>query len=188
MIRLLLVEDSPVQREFLRFILEDAGEFEIVDTAADGDEAVEKAALLRPAIILMDCHMPRLDGIGATRRIMEETPTPIGIASASPVSGDAQYTSYATKNGAPAVVNTPPRSDARFRPRCRTTDPHRSLDVGGEGRAPDAAARAAPSGRIRRDARAAAGRRSGCRDRQLDRCAGVIADILTSIGRAARSV
>jgi two-component system, chemotaxis family, protein-glutamate methylesterase/glutaminase len=107
-IRLLLVEDSAVQREFLRFILEDAGEFEIVGTAADGEEAVEQAGRLHPDVILMDCHMPKLDGIGATRVIMQTSPVPIVIATASEVSGDAQFSFDAIKNGALAVVNKPP--------------------------------------------------------------------------------
>jgi two-component system chemotaxis response regulator CheB len=108
MIRVLIVEDSAVQREFLTFVLEESGQFEIVGTANDGEAGVEAVARLRPDIVLMDCHMPKLDGIGATRIIMETTPTPIVIASASPVSGEATLTFDAIKNGALAVVNKPP--------------------------------------------------------------------------------
>ena len=108
MIRLLLVEDSAVQREFLRFILEDSGEFEIVATAVDGEDAVRQAELVRPDVILMDCHMPKLDGIGATRIIMETCPAPIVVASASALQGEQQLTFDAIKNGALAVVNKPP--------------------------------------------------------------------------------
>jgi two-component system, chemotaxis family, protein-glutamate methylesterase/glutaminase len=107
-IRVLIAEDSAVQREFLTFILEESGHFEIVGIANDGEEAVEMAARLRPDIILMDCHMPKLDGIGATRIIMETTPTPIVMASASVLQGEVKITFDAVKNGALAVVNKPP--------------------------------------------------------------------------------
>lgn len=108
MIRVLIVEDSAVQREFLRFILEEAGTFEIVGTAADGEEGVALTEQLRPDIVLMDCHMPKLDGIGATRLIMERCPTPVVIASASSTAGEAALTFDAVKSGALAVVNKPP--------------------------------------------------------------------------------
>lgn len=108
MIRVLIVEDSAVQREFLAFVLEESGHFEIVGTAADGEEGVEAVGRLHPDIVLMDCHMPKLDGIGATRIIMEKWPTPIVIASASIVPGEVTLTFDAVKNGALAVVNKPP--------------------------------------------------------------------------------
>lgn len=108
MIRILVVEDSAVQREFLLYVLEESGHFEIVGTAADGEKGVEQSTRLRPDIILMDCHMPKLDGIGATRIIMETCPTPIVIASASIAGGEAGLAFDAVKNGALAVVNKPP--------------------------------------------------------------------------------
>lgn len=108
MIRLLLVEDSPVQREFLSFILEESGEFEIVALAADGEEAVQQAGLVRPDVILMDCHMPKLDGVGATRIIMETTPAPIVLMTASAAQSEHEFTFDAIKNGALAVVSKPP--------------------------------------------------------------------------------
>jgi two-component system chemotaxis response regulator CheB len=107
-IRILIVEDSAVQREFLSFVIEESGFFEIVGTASDGEEGVEAATRLRPDIILMDCHMPKLDGIAATRIIMETCPTPIVMASASSVQGEVKITFDAVKNGALAVVNKPP--------------------------------------------------------------------------------
>jgi two-component system chemotaxis response regulator CheB len=107
-IRLLLVEDSPVQREFISFILEESGEFEIVATAADGEEAVQQAGVVRPDVILMDCHMPKLDGVGATRIIMETVPAPIVLMTASPAESEQEFTFDAIKNGALAVVSKPP--------------------------------------------------------------------------------
>lgn len=108
MIRVLIAEDSAVQREFLSIILEESGEFEVAGTAVDGEDAARQAERLRPDVILMDCHMPRLDGMGATRLIMEATPTPIVIASASSANDDVKLAFDAIKNGALAVVNKPP--------------------------------------------------------------------------------
>lgn len=108
MIRLLLVEDSAVQREFLSFILEESGDFEIIATAGDGEEAVQQAGALHPDVILMDCHMPKLDGVGATRIIMETVPAPIVLMTASPAESEQEFTFDAIKNGALAVVSKPP--------------------------------------------------------------------------------
>jgi two-component system chemotaxis response regulator CheB len=105
-IRLLLVEDSAVQREFISFVLEESGDFEIVGTAVDGEDGVKQAAALHPDVILMDCNMPKLDGVGATRLIMESTPAPIVLMTASPV--ESEFTFDAIKNGALAVVSKPP--------------------------------------------------------------------------------
>jgi two-component system chemotaxis response regulator CheB len=107
-IRLLLVEDSAVQREFLSFILEESGDFEIIATAGDGEEAVQQAGALHPDVILMDCHMPKLDGVGATRIIMETVPAPIVLMTASPAESEQEFTFDAIKNGALAVVSKPP--------------------------------------------------------------------------------
>jgi two-component system, chemotaxis family, protein-glutamate methylesterase/glutaminase len=108
MIRLLLAEDSAVQREFLLYILEESGTFEIVGTAANGEEAVEMAARLRPDIILMDCHMPKLDGIAATRIIMETCPVPIVMTSAIGTASEVKLTFNAVNSGALAIVAKPP--------------------------------------------------------------------------------
>jgi two-component system chemotaxis response regulator CheB len=106
-IRLLIVEDSPVQREVLRYVLEESGAFEIVGTAGDGQEAVEMTEQLRPDIVLMDCHMPKVGGIEATRRIMGRCPTPIVIVSASLQPDDVELTFDAIKSGALAVLAKP---------------------------------------------------------------------------------
>jgi len=68
-IRVLLADDQPLVRTGLRTILEDAGGFDVVGEAADGVEAIAKAAELGPDVVLMDVRMPRLDGIAATRQI-----------------------------------------------------------------------------------------------------------------------
>jgi DNA-binding NarL/FixJ family response regulator len=74
-IRLLIADDHPVFRQGLRVMLESAGEFEVTGEAADGDEAVARALELKPDVVLMDLRMPGLNGIDATRKILEESPS-----------------------------------------------------------------------------------------------------------------
>jgi len=68
-IKLILADDHAVVRSGLRMLLEAQPDFEIVGEAESGVEAVEKARLLRPDVILMDIQMPDLNGIEATRQI-----------------------------------------------------------------------------------------------------------------------
>jgi CheY-like chemotaxis protein len=70
MIRVLIAEDSSVNRELLRELLE-AHDFE-VDEAWDGMEALEKLRQSRPDILLVDIGMPKLDGFGVIQRIRED--------------------------------------------------------------------------------------------------------------------
>jgi DNA-binding NarL/FixJ family response regulator len=73
-IRVLLAEDHPLYAETLALVLGFDDRIEVVGQAADGAEAVELALELRPHIVVMDVHMPRLDGIEATRRLRAELP------------------------------------------------------------------------------------------------------------------
>ncbi|GAA1001139.1 response regulator transcription factor [Acrocarpospora macrocephala] len=68
-VRVLIADDQPLVRTGLRTILDNAGGFDIVGEAADGQEALAQAGALRPDVVLMDVRMPQLDGIAATRRI-----------------------------------------------------------------------------------------------------------------------
>ena len=68
-IRILVVDDHAVVREGLRAFLAVQNGFEIVGEAADGDEALERAAALRPDVILMDLVMPGRDGVSAMREL-----------------------------------------------------------------------------------------------------------------------
>jgi DNA-binding NarL/FixJ family response regulator len=68
-IRILLVDDHAVVREGLRAFLALQDGFEIVGEAADGGEAIERAAELEPDVILMDLVMPGLDGVSAMREL-----------------------------------------------------------------------------------------------------------------------
>jgi DNA-binding NarL/FixJ family response regulator len=73
-IRILIADDHGVVREGLRAVLGSEIDMEVVSEAATGKEVVERAAELRPDVILMDIQMPELNGIEATRRILEANP------------------------------------------------------------------------------------------------------------------
>ena len=79
--RILIAEDETIIRLDLRSLLESNG-FEVCGEARDGVEAVELAESLAPDVILMDIKMPRLDGIEAAGRILEERPVPIVMLTA----------------------------------------------------------------------------------------------------------
>jgi DNA-binding NarL/FixJ family response regulator len=70
-ISLVLADDQALVRAGLRLILEAQHDFEVVGEADDGREAVELARSLRPDVVLMDVRMPVLDGIAATRIVVE---------------------------------------------------------------------------------------------------------------------
>lgn len=72
--RILLADDHGVVRKGLRFLLESEAGMEVVGEAADGRQAVDLAAELKPDIIVMDIAMPRLNGIEATRQIVRDRP------------------------------------------------------------------------------------------------------------------
>ena len=79
--RILIAEDETIIRLDLRELLERAG-FEVVAEARDGEEAVELARSAEPDLALLDVKMPRLDGIEAARRILDERAIPIVIVTA----------------------------------------------------------------------------------------------------------
>ncbi|MEO2266882.1 protein-glutamate methylesterase/protein-glutamine glutaminase [Pseudoalteromonas pernae] len=76
-VKVLIVDDSSFFRRRVTEILEGDSQIEVIDTAVNGADAVEKAAALRPDVITMDVEMPVLDGISAVKQIMAKTPTPI---------------------------------------------------------------------------------------------------------------
>jgi DNA-binding NarL/FixJ family response regulator len=75
MISVLVVDDQALVRAGFRMILEAQPDIEVVGEAADGREAVERAAALRPDVVLMDVRMPRRDGIQATAELARAAST-----------------------------------------------------------------------------------------------------------------
>jgi DNA-binding NarL/FixJ family response regulator len=74
MIRVVLADDHGVIRDGLGRLIAALDDIELVGVAADGVEAVQRAAELAPDVVLMDLDMPRLDGIEATRRVLADHP------------------------------------------------------------------------------------------------------------------
>src|SRR5204862_7435939 len=72
-IRLLIVDDETLVRGGLRLILESEPDLRVVGEASDGVEAIAEAKRLQPDVILMDIRMPRVDGVEACRRLVEES-------------------------------------------------------------------------------------------------------------------
>ncbi len=87
-LRILLVDDHPLVRSGLRALLSSMPEMIVVGEATTGEEAITQAAELQPDIILMDLHMPGLNGIEATRRILQASPR-IGILVLTMLEDDA---------------------------------------------------------------------------------------------------
>jgi two-component system chemotaxis response regulator CheB len=80
-IRILIVDDSAFMRRALSKMLESDPEIQVVGTARDGVEALEKVKELDPDIVTLDVEMPRMDGIEALRRIMATAPRPVLMVS-----------------------------------------------------------------------------------------------------------
>jgi len=76
-IKVLVVDDSSFFRRRVSEIINADPEMEVIDTAKNGQEAIDKAKLLRPDVITMDIEMPVLDGISAVKAIMANNPIPI---------------------------------------------------------------------------------------------------------------
>lgn len=86
-IRVVIVDDEPDLRILLRLQLGFEEGFEVVGEAADGREALERCAELRPDVVVMDLLMPRMTGFEATARLREEQPD-VGVVAYSAVAGD----------------------------------------------------------------------------------------------------
>lgn len=110
-VRVVIADDSLVAREMLATILGSDPEIEVVGQAADGEEAVAMVSRLRPDLVTMDIHMPKLDGLRATEKIMAYTPTPILVVSSS-VRGEGVGSAFdALALGALEVIKKPEPRD-----------------------------------------------------------------------------
>ena len=97
-IRVLVVDDSPFMRKALERMLQ-APDIEVVGSARDGLDALEKIPALNPDIVTLDIEMPRLDGLGCLKRIMSEMPRAVLMVSSLTQEG-AQATLEALALGA----------------------------------------------------------------------------------------
>ena len=104
--RIAIVNDLPLAVEALRRVVSSVGQYEIAWIAYDGAEAVRKCAADIPDLILMDLIMPVLDGVEATKQIMQNSPCAILVVTAT-VSGNASKVFDAMGFGALDAVNTP---------------------------------------------------------------------------------
>ena len=102
--RILIADDKPNGRELVRTILENDG-YEVFE-AGDGQQALDKARQVHPDLVILDLHMPVLDGFGAVealRKDAELKSTPVMALTASAMMGDreralgAGFTGYCTK-------------------------------------------------------------------------------------------
>jgi two-component system chemotaxis response regulator CheB len=98
MTRALVVDDSHFMRTVISDILEDGG-IDVVDTAADGEQAVKRVESVDPDVVTMDVEMPEMNGIEAVDAIMSRSPTPILMLSAL-TTEDADATLEAMDRGA----------------------------------------------------------------------------------------
>ncbi len=101
-----IVNDMAMAREVLRRVVESTAIHRVAWAANDGREAVEKAIADRPDMILMDLIMPVMDGVEATRQIMQRVPCAILLVT-STVTGNFQQVYEAMGHGALDAVETP---------------------------------------------------------------------------------
>lgn len=106
-LRVLLAEDSTIFVNVLVDILEAEAGLEIVAIADNGVDAVEYCDRHKPDIVLMDIHMPRLDGLSATEQIMARCPTPILVITADPHRGGVDMSFRALSAGALDLMAKP---------------------------------------------------------------------------------
>ena len=106
-IRVLIADDSLVAREMLAQILSSDEGIEVIGMATNGQEAVDMVSRLKPDLVTMDIHMPVMDGLEATEKIMAFTPTPILVVSSS-VYGEGMGRAFdALSIGALEVIKKP---------------------------------------------------------------------------------
>ncbi|MFC5596551.1 chemotaxis-specific protein-glutamate methyltransferase CheB [Deinococcus cellulosilyticus] len=109
--KVLLVDDSPVQLALLRSWIEQDPAMKVVGVAASGLEAVQLTAELKPDVIALDLFMPEMDGFKVTERIMQEHPTPILLLTVS--EQHATLSKDAHHSGAITVMLKPTPDDAQ---------------------------------------------------------------------------
>ena len=108
MIKVLIVEDSPVMQQLLIYTISSDPDFVIVGVAHDGEEAIEAVNKLKPDVVAMDFQMPKLNGEEATKTIMATKPTPVVIVTGSLTTKDQAISFKLMEAGALAIIKKPP--------------------------------------------------------------------------------
>lgn len=106
-VRVLVVDDSATSRALLTSLCDADPSLEVVAEAVDGATGLQRAAELRPDVIVMDIFMPGMDGYAATRRIMVEMPTPVILVSAAADPRSREIGLRSLEAGALAVLCKP---------------------------------------------------------------------------------
>jgi DNA-binding NarL/FixJ family response regulator len=102
MITVLLADDHRVVRDALQYLLEAQGDIKVIALAADGMEAVEKAKVHCPDVVVMDISMPRMDGIEATKHICQNCPNTRTVMLT--IYNSAEHIQHALQAGADGFV------------------------------------------------------------------------------------
>ncbi|MHB8580258.1 MAG: chemotaxis protein CheB [Ignavibacteriaceae bacterium] len=111
MIKVLIVEDSLVMQQLLIYTLSADPVFQIVGVLGNGEEAIEAVGRLHPDVITMDWYTPKLDGLQATRIIMETNPVPIVIVTSNYNAKNVMASFGIIEAGALAIVRIPSSVD-----------------------------------------------------------------------------
>lgn len=106
-IRVMIVEDSAVMRQFLQRIIGGDPRLEVVAAVESAEKALRLLEPLSPDVISMDIHLPGINGIDATKQIMQRKPTPIVVVSGTLESSESKKSMHALRAGALAVVEKP---------------------------------------------------------------------------------
>src|SRR5438309_1948283 len=101
-ISVLLVDDHSLVRRGFRRMLEDEPDITVVGEASDGEEAVKVARSLKPQVVIMDCALPGINGLQATRKILQFAPETLVLMLR--MHKTAELVVYAIRNG---LVNVP---------------------------------------------------------------------------------
>lgn len=109
-IRVLLADDQAMVRTGFRMILEAESDMVVVAEAEDGEDAIEAARRARPDVVVMDIRMPRLDGVQATRRLLEQDASEAPAVLVVTTFDDDEYLYEALRAGASGFLlkNAPP--------------------------------------------------------------------------------